>query len=305
MYRIMFAIAILIGSSMQSFAQTTTTDAADTIKKLLAPLSPVPWTHTVSQMHLCNEIGPGDRTIKVPCWSNVQQTDNVNLTASNIRIVKRQDLQFDPPIKTEVPDQLTTSTTAWANCSATQIFTDSETLSVAFQRSSSIAVSHSISHAQSQQFNFSVKIYDVVTLGGNVQMTDTSTSGTIDTTSYQQTITRQKAISTPVAPHKAFGAIIETWPVNYIVNFHTVATVDADLNANNKYHVLSDAVTEDKRTFPISGTIGFVDAADGRVISYDLDYDFTKCPKGAGGISIPKDEIKAKVSRQTPITDVQ
>ncbi|MGY3690549.1 hypothetical protein ACVIGA_000629 [Bradyrhizobium sp. USDA 3240] len=284
---------------------TTTTDAGDTVRKLLQPLGNVPWTHTVQVLHMCTEVGPGDRPIKVHCWETRQQTDSVQLTASTLRIVKRQDLQFDPPVATELPNQLTTSTTAWANCSTTQTFTDSENLQVSFQRSSSVAVSQTVSHAQSEQLNFSVKIYDVVTLGGNVQVTDTATTGTIDTNSYAQTVTRQKAISTPVAPRKAFGAVLETWPVNYIVAFHTVATVDGDLNANDKYHLLSDAISEDKRTFPISGTIGFVDAADGKVISYDIDYDFKQCPPGSVGVPIPKSDIASKATANFSIKSVQ
>jgi hypothetical protein len=72
---------------------------------------------------------------------------------------------------------------------------------------------------------------------------------------------------------------LQTWPVHYTVPFDAVATIDADLSANDKgYKRLSDILNETQRTFPISGTLEAEDASSGALVFYDLPYDQSKCP---------------------------
>lgn len=270
----------------------TVTDAPATVSKILAAFGPVPWTHTVRHWKECPQRDDSGRIHFAPCYSDNSQTDTNLLTATNIRIVGGDQLTFDPPTKIEFPSQLISSSTAWANCSTSKKPTDTETLSVSFQRSSSIAISDTISHAQSEKLGVSYTIYGVK-IDGEIQVTDTSTSGIIDTKSYQQTIQRTHTISASMDPKTALGATITTWPIQYTATFHsTSTTIDADLSPNNKgYHHLSDIAPASARTFPITGTLGFTDAAGGQFITYDLQYDFSQCPTGAGIIPIQFDLV--------------
>jgi hypothetical protein len=101
-------------------------------------------------------------------------------------------------------------------------------------------------------------------------------------------------------PKTALGAIISTWPIQYSATFHADSTtIDADLSPNDKgYHHLSDIISAPARTFPIKGTLGFTDAAGGQFVTYDLDYDFSKCPNGAGIIQVPFNVGMSAVSPQ-------
>jgi hypothetical protein len=64
------------------------------------------------------------------------------------------------------------------------------------------------------------------------------------------------------------------------------------LSGNNKgYKHLSDIIPEADRTFPINGTIGFVDAADARITTYDIPYDFSKCPPDGRLIKVPDAQL--------------
>lgn len=287
---LLLAVAVVFSIPLPCRAQTTT-DVSQTVASLLSSVGPVPWTHTVTIQQTCLE-RHGNHSVGIPCWHNETRTENLVLVASNIKISKSDPVTFDALIRNDFPQQLVQSSIAWANCSLTESATFSEQLSVSFQRSTSIQISNTVAHAQSAQLNLTWKISDALSIGGNVQVTDTITKATVDTTSYQNTVQRTHGISTVLAPQKTFGATISTWPVSYKSTFHTVATVDADLGPNDKgYHHLSDLVAEAKRTFTISGVIGLVDAADGETISYDFPYDFKKCPNGSKLIQLPGKQV--------------
>jgi hypothetical protein len=65
------------------------------------------------------------------------------------------------------------------------------------------------------------------------------------------------------------------------------------LNANGKnYQHLSEVIPERARTFPISGTIGFVDAADGEAADFDLAFNAKTCAPGAAIVEIPPAELQ-------------
>jgi len=95
-----------------------------------------------------------------------------------------------------------------------------------------------------------------------------------------------------LAPHKAIALIIQTWPVIYSTTFEMKVTIDGDVSVNDKgYRRLSDVFPVDKRTFVINGSVTFNDAAEGQTTSYDVDYDFSKCPATGGGlVTLPLEE---------------
>lgn len=144
------AILALVGVPCSG---ATTTDAAQTIEKLLTALGPIPWTHTESVQKTCIQLdGPDDgrsgALSAIPCVEPGTVVSKGILKASNIHIIKSEPIVFDPIVRTEAPDHLVTSTAAWANCSEQLTANETETLSVSFQRSSSIAISNSFSHAR-------------------------------------------------------------------------------------------------------------------------------------------------------------
>jgi hypothetical protein len=99
-------------------------------------------------------------------------------------------------------------------------------------------------------------------------------------------VSRTKTINFTIQPQKAIGDILEVWPVVYTANFATNATIDADLSSNDRgYAHLSDVTSPTQRTFPIIGTVQFVDASAGQGFSYDIDYVPAACPLGATGIA--------------------
>ena len=110
-------------------------------------------------------------------------------------------------------------------------------------------------------------------------MSNQSTDGTINTSTFQQTITRDHGISVAIPPRTALAVVIKTWPVNYKTTFHTTAIVEADLSQNDNGLIhLSQIYPDAQRTFLVSGTIGLTDAAESQVTPYDVKFDPTVCP---------------------------
>jgi hypothetical protein len=286
----------LFGLSVSSNAQAQQTDVAATIQGLLTAFGTAPWTHNIddqSQRLVCHGGTPGhgggegggDPICNWQTLHNVHPaTQQVGLTANNIQIVASEDVVFDSTTKTSLPNEITASGAVWYNCSASVTANETEALSVAFQRSSSIAINHAFTHTNGKSMQLQWKPYETVTVSGTVTITDASTSGKTDTNSYQQTITRTHTSSVAVPPRKAVAVALRTWPVKYAATFHTVATVDADLSANDSFQRLSQILGADKRTFKISGAIDFSDAADAQLIASDVKFDPAVCPGGNAGL---------------------
>jgi hypothetical protein len=80
---------------------------------------------------------------------------------------------------------------------------------------------------------------------------------------------------------------LQTWPLHYTVSFSTSVIVDGPLNANDRglQHV-SDVLSESQRTFPVVGTIQADNASDGKLVFYDVTFDPSQCPAGAGVRSV-------------------
>jgi len=271
-----------------ALAQTAYNDASQAATTLLVGLGPIPWTHTENVFSKRVETGPGDRPVIVPCWKQEQVTTSSILTASDVRIVTASPLVFDQVVKTELTSQMTVLTQGAQNCSTKITLPSGAAQSTSFTRSSSVAVSNSVTNAQAYSFNFSVAIESLVKLGGTVQLTNSATTGTVDTNSYQNQVTRTANASPALPPQTAYGVTFEIWPVNYTANFHATVVVDANLSPNDKgWSNLSSVFPMEKRTFTINGVLLFVDASDGVTIGYDLTFDPSACPVGGGDVVVP------------------
>jgi hypothetical protein len=213
-------------------------------------------------------------------------TSDQTLSTTNITIISSEPIVFDLPVRKELPSELYQQGMTFENCSASSMPTGSDTLQVSFTRTSSIAIAKSITHTNAASMNFSFKPVEAVSVGGSITVTNSATSGTTDTSTYTVTVTRSQGVSEQLKPMSASVAILRTWPVKYTSPFHTVATVDGDLSQNDKgYHRLSDIFAPSQRTFPITGTIDFTDAADAELITYDIPLDKSKCPANKANIA--------------------
>jgi hypothetical protein len=130
-------------------------------------------------------------------------------------------------------------------------------------------------------------------LTAGVTMTSTATNSTTTMASKQETVLRQHGLAAQLKPQTAWAIGIETWPVKYSTTFHATVTVDGDVSPNDRgITQLSQIFSAAQRTFAVTGTIGFTDAADGQGFDWDVPFDASKCPSAASGtvtypISIP------------------
>lgn len=303
------SVLVLFSLFLVSSAKAQQTDAAATVQRLLSAHGTVPWTHDINdptQQWRCTNGhvghpgrgGGGDDTgdnqchwVTIPHWHPATQP--VTLSASNIQIISVGDVVFDSTVKSSLPNEVSASGAVWQNCSKTVPVSNSETLAIAFQRSSSVAVNKSFTHTSGHQIQFQWKPLESLQLTGQISVTDATTSGTTDTNSYQQTVTRTHQASAQLSPQKALAVVIRTWPVKYTATFHTTGTVDADLSPNDQFKRLSQVLPEDQRTFPINGSVVFEDAADAQVVSHDLPYDPSIC---GGSDKLVKKQLNPKLA---------
>jgi hypothetical protein len=144
-----------------------------------------------------------------------------------------------------------------------------------------VAVSQSISKTEQKSVNFSLGVDKIFNVGGSLQFGESTTSGTVDTSTFTSVVTQTEMNTVTVSPSKAIGVVIKTWPVQYSNPFTATVTVDADLSSNQTYHYLSDMIPIDKRTFQIVGTVDAADAAQAVVDQYDIPFDPSQCPAGS------------------------
>lgn len=287
------SLLVLFFIFVASSARAQQTDVAATVQQLLSAHGTVPWTHDINdptrEWHCTNghvghpgRGGGGDDAgdnqcywVTIPHWHPA--TQQVTLSASNIQIISIGDVVFDTTVKSSLPTDVFANGAEWQNCSKSVSVSNNETLAIAFQRSSSVAINKSFTHTTARQIQFQWKPLETIQLTGQISVTDASTSGTTDTNSYQQTVTRTHQASAQLPPQKALAVVIRTWPVKYSATFHTIATVDADLSANDQFKRLSQVLSQDQRTFQINGSVDFDDAADAQVVSTDLPYNPAIC----------------------------
>jgi len=284
-------------------AYSQTVDAAQKVSEALTAYGPVPVTvitRVPRQVDKCRMMSHGgsDYCYTETVYDQRPSTTNQILTASNIRITKSGELQFGPAVRTELPDKVIVQDGSIQNCTKNQA-TQTITLQDSFQRSASMAFSESVTHALSQQINFGLKLSSVFSVGGQVQITDSATNGTVSTTGSQDTVTRIQTGTITTPAHTNTMAELRIWPVQYSVPFQTTVTVDADLSTNDHgFHLLSQVLSESQRTFSVAGVIQANDASEGKLVFYDLDYDPSSCHGITGVLAtskfIPKADQKLR-----------
>jgi len=277
-------------------------DVAVQVQGLVNQHGTVPYTHLVSHPQIQTvcmlqaawagiepldplqslQLGPitmlcGQRSIN----TNTNQTEQIIPIASNVRIVSTDPVSFEPLVTTSLPSQPTVDLQEFINC-GTVTTQQSVSLAVTFQRSTSLALSHSVTDTQSTQLTFGWKAGDF-SVGGSVTLGTSSSSGTVDTTGTQMSVQRTSSTSVSLAKGQGIAAQLEVWPVTYSQVFHTTATVDADLSPNDQYIHLADMYpSATVRTFPITGAIAITDGSGGQTMTYD-DPNLT-CPSGQAGV---------------------
>jgi hypothetical protein len=274
------------------FANSQVTDVAQKIDQRLSAYGPVPVTRVIQVPRKETQCHGGGREGERICgdvtvYEGKPQTTNELMHAANIRIVKSGDLQFGTQTKHELPDHLTVDDFLARNCTPNPA-SPSFTVSTSFQRTASVAISKSVTHTMTYGMNVSAKLSDVFTVGGNLTIADSGTSGTVNTTGSSSTVTQTRS-GTQAVPANTFLVIeLRTWPVQYTVPFSTTVTVDADLSANDRgYQHLSDIINEKIRTFTIAGTIEAADASKGDLVFFNIPFDKTKCPTPNAVSTVP------------------
>jgi hypothetical protein len=176
--------------------QTTKTDAQQTVSALLAGLGPIPYTHQVVAYRPCFTHGEGGRPIAQICSFQQTVTTSSLLSASDITVVSRTDIQFGQAMYTDFPSDLSADFALVTNCnpppstSQTQLPTAHVALSTTISRTTGVQVSQSFTHGGSTSVGFSIGPKDVGSLTGSVTVTDSATTGTATTTTDATQITQ-------------------------------------------------------------------------------------------------------------------
>jgi hypothetical protein len=296
-----FFLLLALGSVFFSSAAQgqVNTDIPQKVAEALTAHGPVPVTHIVSvprtekqcKASIASRGGaiPGGNCFDVTVYS--QQTQHVQevLNATNIRVVESSSLAFGPPVQTTLVDQLIVKELLVQNCSASIPGTQQGTLTESFQRTESVSVSESLSNSTSYSMNYNLNLTPAFKVGGSVTIGESRTTGTSSTSGSSDTVMVSQSESQTIPKTTAEVAILEMYPIQYIVPFRATVTVEADLSQNDAgYQLLSSLVDPLSRTFKVVGTITATDASDGSLIWADIPFNPGLCPKAANGIiSIP------------------
>jgi hypothetical protein len=275
---------LLVSGSLTSNAQNV--DAAAQIQGLLNKYGKVPYTHLVphpTRMTSCQ--GPGAASPPI-CVSfvvsvNKLQTDQVILTPSNIKIISAAPVTMGPLTTTSLPTEPVVDLQEFVNC-ASVTNNQGINLAVAFTRSTSLQISHSVTNTASYSTNFGIKV-SVFSFGGSLTFGNSATDGQIDTKGTQMTVTRTSTMNVTLAQNQSVAAKLEVWPVVYTQDFQTTVTIDADLSPNDKFHHLSEIYPDPaSRTFPVGGTITITDGSNG--VSQTYNDPTLVCKPGQNGV---------------------
>jgi hypothetical protein len=251
-------------------------DVAQAIRYSLEKFGPVPWTHNYQAMCTTEIVDPA-RTEAYPCEKKA--TTMAVLIAGDIRISKSQPITFDKAQVAELPTLLHSAMSALQNCSTHTKNAHSEELEVAFSRVAKAAVTGTVVNAGSSRLNFSWAPSEQLSILGGVSITDAKTIVETDSDGSNMHITRRAKARISMPAQSAVALEVDTWPVTYGARFHTSITVDADLSPNDKkYHHLSDVLSEEQRTFELTGKISVVDAVGARPTSWDIPFNAQLCP---------------------------
>ena len=264
-------------------------NVAQAIRYALDKFGPVPWTHTYQAMCTTQLVDP-PRAEAYPC--DKKATTLAVLTAGDIHISKSQPITFDKAQVAELPTLLHSAMSALQNCSTHTKNAHTEDFEVVFSRVAKAAVTGTVTNAGSSRLNFSWAPSDQLSILGGVSIADANTIIETDSDGSNMQITRRAKARVSMPAQSAVALELDTWPVTYGARFHTSITVDADLSPNDKkYHHLSDVLSEEQRTFELTGKISVVDAAGARPTSWDIPFNAQLCPaswpEGSDPVAVP------------------
>ena len=279
--RTTFALASLATCLAVQCAQGQTTDVADKVDKILTAYGPVAVTRTIQvpqTREVCHEHGRSAETCSnVTVYVPRQSATTDVLKASNIHISSQQELTFAPMTRHELPDQIFVKDGAIHDCTAIPA-TQQITLSQTFQRSTSVALTKSVSNTIGASLSTSYKFMEAYTATLQLNFSHSSTEGSTNTVGSQDSVTLTQTGTITVPGHSAVMAELRAWPVHFTVPFHANVTVDADISANDKgITLLSQILSPDKRSFVIEGTLEANAASEGHLVFYDLPFDPAAC----------------------------
>ena len=266
-------LATLTIVALKSISQTVT-DVSDKVSNILFAYGKVNVTRNTTTRVLVpggERIGEHGQGGGAAHWETkiIPVTTQEYLQATGIRTIRVSNPEFGQDSIISLPDKFIESSQNFINTSTVNS-SQSETFSLAFARSSSIAFAHSISHTSSFTASFQVKITDAFSLGGNVQVGENETNGTTSTTTDQVTVTRSSTVQVDLAPKTAVRASFRVWTVRHNIKFKCLVTIDADISQNDAaIKLLSQIADEPSRTFEINGIITANDCTDGETTQSD------------------------------------
>ena len=264
------------------------TDVAVQAQNMVNGHGKVPFTHLSTHpqtQRVCtplqghpNTVVCGNRTVNV---NGPSQTDQIIPTVSNIKIVSSTPVTLGHLVPTSLPDEPTVDVQEFINCGSVTT-QQAISLAVSFQRSTSLAVSQSITNSMSTEVGFSAGP-PFFKVDGKVTVGNSATSGTVDTQGDQLVVQRTSNVSVSLTKGQGIAAQLEVFPVTFSQTFQSSVTIDGDLSPNDTFKHLSDMFPDPKvRTFPVEGTISVTDGSDGKTTTFD-DPTLT-CPTGQDGI---------------------
>jgi hypothetical protein len=287
----------LLLAILSSSAVAQNMDAASQVQNLLSMHGLVPYTHQVANTQNqtscftphCNAptgdmCSPSPVCNTYPVTTYTTQTDHITLTATNIHILSSTPVTFDPLVTTSQPDNLTVSSQEFVNCASVPSV-QAINLQVSFTKSTSLALSTSVTNTASYSLNFNWKPIESLSLGGSATIGTSQTTGSVNTNGENVTTSRTSSTQVTLAQGQAVVGQIEVYPVTLSQVFHSTVLVDADLSQNDQFQHLSDVYIDPAtRTFPISGTIAITDASEGKSLTYNAPDEPTVCGSQNSGV---------------------
>jgi hypothetical protein len=223
--------------------------------------------------------GGGDcRTVTRKVTS--KNTTKEILGVGPIDIVRITEPVFDPPVFTDLPDDITHSMALAQNCSDVVIPSASTAMSISVARSVNIGLTSTISHTRSTTTGFNYSIPNAgLTLSCSINISEQNSSATSKTDGTSETIAHSiTAVLPSLKPHSAIAVELSSYKIQIDSSFTIKAIVDAPLSANDiGLKKLSDILNEEKRTFYVRGNLRTNNASEAEITYLNAPFDNTKC----------------------------
>jgi hypothetical protein len=253
-------------TALKGFSQTAT-DVSDKVSNILVAHGKVNVTRSVAtRVHEEGLGSVGERGHVSPGrWVTIiiPVTTQEYLQAIKIRTLKISNLEFGKDDTISLPDKFIESSQNLVNTSSINS-TQQSTLSLSYTRSTSISFAHSVTHTTAVGANFTLKLTNAFSIGGNIQVSESETNGTTYVIGENSTVTKSSTASATLPPKSAVHVSFKEWTVRHQIKFKCVVVVDADIITNDAGIILLSQIADDKsRTFEISGIIIADDCSEG------------------------------------------